>query len=324
MTARTPPDGDRIARIFFPNAVRRAREFREAGKRFVYYTSAETAASILRNRQVWMRLAKGMNDYMVIEHGLGCLKGAWDSQALGTPLKATLDACHAGLAKEVEEFFNAWLDVIRSGTYMTCISEHLDGEDSHGRLSMWRAYGGSAGVALVLNSAVMFNESNALAAYALPVAYLDRETFAAEFLMTAKAIEGEVEYVKSLDRDMVKRYVFDMLRAAVLSTKHPGFSEELEWRIIASPQMHPDRLPPPIVEIIRGTPQPVLKIDLVNQPEKGLTGLALPELLNKIIIGPCEFPLLVYRGLHQLLKAAEVPEPEKKITISDIPIRHLS
>jgi len=246
MTARTPPDGDRIARIFFPNAVRRAREFREAGKRFVYYTSAETAASILGKRQVWMRLVKGMNDYMEIEHGLECLKGAWDSQQLATPLKATLDACHAGLAKEAEEFFNAGLaGMIRADTYMTCVSEHLDDEDSHGRLSMWGAYGGSVGVALVLNGTVMFNESAALGAYASPVAYLDRVTFAAEFLMTARAIEGEAEYVQSLDRDIVKHYVFNMLRTAVLCTKHPGFSEEREWRIVASPQMHPDRLPSP-------------------------------------------------------------------------------
>ena len=44
--------------------------------------------------------------------------------------------------------------------------------------------------------------------------------------------------------------------------------------------------------------------------------------MNKIIIGPCEFPLVIYKGLHQLLTEAEVQEPDKKITISDIPIRH--
>src|SRR5262245_32916389 len=301
MTASTLPDRDRLTRTFLPYAAQRAREFREAGRRFVYYTSAETAASILGKRQFWMRLSKGMNDYMEIEHGFECLRGAWDSE-LGKAFKATLDAGHAGLAKEVEELFNSWLHAIRSDTYVTCVSEHLDEEDAHGRLSMWRAYGGSGGVALVLNSAVMFNESNAVAVNASPVAYLHREEFAAQFMMSVKEIERETEYVKSLDREVVKAYVFDMLHFSVLCTKHPGFAEEREWRIVASPQMCSHGLPPPTVEIVRGSPQTVLKIDLVNQPEKGLVGLALPELLNKIIIGPCEFPLPIYRGLHQLLK----------------------
>lgn len=320
MTPSTP-DRDRITRIFFPYSAQRAREVREAGRRFVYYTSAETAASILRNRQIWMRRTLGMNDYMEVEHGFDCLNSAYEAEP-GKAFNAALDACYPELAVELRELFNGWLPGIRADTYMTCVSEHLDEEDRHGRLSMWRAYGGPAGVALVLNGAVMFDESDALGVYASPVAYLGQEAFAAEFMRTAESIKGEADYVRSLDREQVKGYAFNMLRFAVLCTKHPGFHEEREWRVVASPQMHPDRLPKPVIEVVRGTPQAVLKIDLANQPEKGLVGLALPDLLNKIIIGPCEFPVVIYKAFRQLLTEAGVPEPEKKITISDIPLRH--
>jgi hypothetical protein len=39
-----------------------------------------------------------------------------------------------------------------TGTYLACLSEHQD-EDEHGRLPMWRAYGATTGIALVINAA---------------------------------------------------------------------------------------------------------------------------------------------------------------------------
>jgi hypothetical protein len=318
---RNAPDRGRIDRIFFPYSAARAREAREAGRRFVYYTSAETAAMILGTRQIWMRSTLGMNDYMEVEHGFNCLNRAYEGETREA-FDAALDACHAGLAAELRDYFNGWLPGIRTDTYVACVSEHLDDEDQHGRLSMWRAYGGPAGVALVLNGAVMFDESEALGVYASPVAYLGREAFAAEFGKIIQNIKREAEYLKGLDREAVKNYAFNMLRFGVLCTKHPGFHEEREWRVIASPRMHGDRLPAPVIELVRGTPQAVLKIELKNQPDKGLVGLDLSELLNRIIIGPCEFPAVIYKAFDQLLTEARVPQSERKITISDIPLRH--
>lgn len=315
-------DGPRIGRIFFPYAAERTRDVIAAGGRFVYYTTADTATSILRNRKVWMRSTTAMNDYMEVEHGFECLNAAYKAEP-GTAFNRALDTCFPGLATEVRDFFNAWLPGIRQDTYMLCVSEHLPEEDQHGRLSMWRAYGGQAGVALVLNGGVMFRESDALGAYSSPVAYLTPDAFAANFARIAETIAAEAKYIRTLDRDTVKTCAFNMLRFAVLCTKHPGFHEELEWRIVASLAMHPSQFLTSSVEVVRGIPQTVLKIDLKNYPDQGLTGLALPELLNRIIIGPCEFPLVVLKALRQLLVAAEVPEPDARTFISDIPLRHL-
>lgn len=316
----TTTDGARIKRIFFPYTDLKTREVIAAGGRFVYYTTADTAASILRNRQIWMRSTTTMNDYMEVEHGFECLNAAYKAEP-GNGFNTALDACFPGLAEDLKNYFNAWLPGIRQDTYMTCVSEHSVEEDQHGRLSMWRAYGGQAGVALVLNGAVMFSESEALGAYASPVAYLNPDAFAAEFVKIAKNIEGEAEYIRSLGREAVKHIAFNMLRFAVLCTKHPGFHEEREWRVVASPAMHPSKLLTPTIEVVRGTPQMVLKIDLQNHPDEGLIGLALPELLNSIIIGPCEFPQVILGAFHQLLVEAGVPEPEEKIVVSDIPLR---
>jgi hypothetical protein len=315
-------DGPQIQRIFFPYTAQRTRDLIATGGRFVYYTTAETATQILRNRQVWMRSTMAMNDYLEVEHGFNCLDAAYTSES-GAAFNRALDVCFPGLADELKDFFNAWLPGIRQETYLTCVSEHLTEEDHHGRLSMWRAYGGQAGVALVINGDVLFRESHAIGAYSSPVAYLTPDTFATEFRRVADGISAEAEYLRTLDRDIVKSHAFNMLRFAMLCTKHPGFREEREWRIVASPAMHPSELLPSSVEVVRGTPQLVLKLDLQNHTEQGLTGLALPELLNRIIIGPCDFPFMIVKAFRQLLAEAGVPGPEKKLFISDIPLRHL-
>jgi hypothetical protein len=169
----------------------------------------------------------------------------------------------------------------------------------------------------------MFGESDALGAYSSPVAYLSPDAFAADFVRIAESIAAEADYIRTLGRDTIKTYAFNMLRFAVLCTKHPGFHEEREWRVVASPAMHPSELLKSSVEVVRGMPQMVLKIDLQNHPDQGLVGLALPELLNRIIIGPCEFPLVILKAFRQLLSDAGIPAPETKILVSDIPLRHL-
>lgn len=316
----SPADQDRITQIFFPYLERKTREAQSQGGRFAYYTNAETATRILTNKQIWLRSTTAMNDYLEVEHGFECLNASYKA-APGNIFNATLNTCFPGLADEVRDFFNGWLPSIRQDTFVSCVSEHLPEEDQHGRLSMWRAYGGQAGVAIVINGAVMFSKSNTLNVFSSPVDYLNPDAFAAQFEQIAKSMEIEVDFIKSLGKETVKQIVFIMLRFAVLCTKHPGFHEEREWRNIASPKMHPTDYATLGVEIIRGTPQPVLKLDLQNHPEKGLVGLAIPDLLDRIIIGPCEFPQVICSAFLKLLADAEVPEPGKKIIVSDIPLR---
>jgi hypothetical protein len=302
------PDRDKTREIFFPFTDRKLREVGSAGGRFVYYTTADTATSILKNREIWLRSTTTMNNYMEADYGFECLRSAYGS-ASGKAFKAALDACCPGLSEGLEAMFNAWLPDILGDTDMTCVSEHCDDEDGHGRLSMWRAYGGRAGVALVINGAVMLTESHVLGVYASPVAYLNHDTFATELVRITENIERETAFIKRLDPDVVKNAVFNMLRFAVLCTKHPGFHEEREWRILSSPAMHPSSLVRKAVEVIRGTPQTVLKMELKNRPDEGLLGLALPDLLNRIIIGPCEFPQAILRAFRRLLKEAACRRP---------------
>lgn len=313
---------DEYSAIFFPHFHRQRAAIQENGRpRFVYYTSAETAVSIIRTKKIWMRSTMTMNDYAEIEYGFGCLKKALNDEP-GTALKAALDSIHEGLSSESIDRFNAWLPGIRRDTFITCVSEHLDTEDEHGRLSMWRAYGGRDGVALVLNGAPMFSESEALAAYSSPVAYLDEAGVARHMTELAESVKANAARLSSLDRSSILGSMFEVFRAAVLCTKHPGFSEEREWRIYSNPAIQTSPHLVQDVAVVRGTPQVVLKLPLNDFPEEGLTGMELPDLLDRIIIGPCEFPEVSHRAFWHLLKEHGVDDPNSKIFVSGIPLRH--
>ena len=152
--------------------------------------------------------------------------------------------------------------------------------------------------------------------------YGDAAGFADEFMRVARGVEAAVEFIKLWPRETIKNTVFQMLRFAVLCTKHPGFAEELEWRVIASPTMHPSTRLSQDIEVVRGVPQTVMKIKLENVPEEGFFGAAPPELIERIIIGPCEFPLVTHAAFFRLLTDLQVPDPGSKIFVSDIPLRH--
>lgn len=63
----------RLRRIFLPYATARMETAKEQQTKLVYYTSAETAKNIIANKEVWMRNATTMNDFMEVQHGWQCL-----------------------------------------------------------------------------------------------------------------------------------------------------------------------------------------------------------------------------------------------------------
>ena len=67
----------RIFGIFHPHNLKKIAFALENNLRFVHYTTADTAIKIIRSKEVWMRKATSMNDFMEIQHGLDCLIPAY-------------------------------------------------------------------------------------------------------------------------------------------------------------------------------------------------------------------------------------------------------
>lgn len=323
------PNIQKIVReTFFPYATRKMDAMRQDATRFVHYTSAENALNIIDGNQVWLRNTNLMNDYREVQHGERCVLDAWNDDNVGARLRDALAKVSDGLpAKILNQFITG--ERLRSlETYMIAVSEHGNAqsrEDLYGRLSMWRAYGGNTNVAFVFKNDPFISESDALNAYTSPVLYADSEGFKPAIMEVVEKVERNIGMLRLAGEDATSHLMLSALHFAVLSTKHPGFAEEREWRVIYTPNFSltgskASRLESKIV-CIGGVPQRIYSLKLENVPEEGFLGATLPELLEEIIIGPTQFPWPIYDALVEKLKLAGVPNAENKIRVSNIPLR---
>lgn len=311
---------EEITDLFFPDLVK-ARQPIKDGKRLVHYTSAECAYKILLNKQIWLRNSQMMNDFSEIRHGIECLKAGWHSDA-GLALRAMLDRIFPQFSNDFVNHFDNHTDSFREQTFITSLSEHEDDEDLYGRLSMWRAYGNSTGIALVLNPTVFAGDSNIMQVFSSPVSYLDIDQFVDWFGIWIGKILANESKLKNLPNDYLKDILFNVFRTLILCTKHPGFKEEKEWRVFYSPfiEGQSDWIEPS-VEVIGGIPQHIMKLNLFDKPEDDLIGIAPNTLLNRLIIGPCQYPLQVRTAMADAMQKAGVDDIQKKIWMSLIPLR---
>jgi Protein of unknown function (DUF2971) len=226
-----------------------------------------------------------------------------------------------GFWAELIKAFKLWIPVIRNQTFLACLSEHALKENELGRLSMWRAYGGSSGVAIVFNGGPFLRPSDALSAYTSPVAYFDQNEFDEKFKEFIEQVKSNSEFIKSLGRETVSDLVFETFRYALLCTKHPGFKEEKEWRFIYSPEPAQSSPISTHTETIGGIPQIVAKVPLKDIPDQGLTGIEIPSFIERVIIGPTLYPTVVKEAFVKELTDAGMTDAKNRVIISDIPLR---
>ncbi len=317
-------DQERLSQIFLPTFKKKVEALKKNGGRFVHYTTAENALRILDSETIWMRNTGCMNDFTEVTHGHRNFLRFFREIDTDRKLRAALESIHESVSNAaVSEFDQLWSDHISANTYITCVSEHLDEEDDMGRLSMWRAYGlRGVGVAIVVNNTPFVTESENPAAYSTPVNYLTDQQFDEEIYALIERIKENLDFLRSLKPEIVSNLISYWMMANVLSTKHPGFREEREWRVFYISSLHQSKMIKQSVECVNGIPQIVCKIPLANNPLNGLNGAALPDLIDRIIIGPSQFGFQLYDAFARKLEEKNVPNAYAKVHLSNIPLRN--
>lgn len=125
----------RYHEIFNPGLIDEIGKVVREKTRFVYYTSAETAMSILRNNELWLRNATVMNDFSEINYGLSLVKSVFSGPE-GDRFRNAVEDIFPGAIKKADELFSVWEHDLRLETYIACVSLHGVTEDKQGRLSM--------------------------------------------------------------------------------------------------------------------------------------------------------------------------------------------
>lgn len=321
-------EDQKLFSIFAPHTFRRREELQSRGRRLIHYTSAAAAISIIRNQRIWMRNVRCMNDFAEIRHGISLLQNSMESnhdsqieEGLRKLFKES-EAIFPGIANETISWFNASAQVIELNTYALCLSEHDKIENEHGRLSMWRSYtSGQVGVGLILDTSPFYREAPDFGTYSSPVHYLNKSEINEIFSEISEEIRNNNPFLTQIGKEKTFEYMCNLLRHIAICTKHPGFLEEKEWRVLRTDGLDPCGSLELGVEIVNGVPQPIYKIPLQDDFERGMIGISIPALIKRVIIGPTQFPAAVWHALKTELENVGVTDAKDKIFCSNIPVR---
>lgn len=315
------------AEVFLPSTRDRLNGFQTSGTSLAHYTSASNAMRILRNARVTLRNARLMNDFSEIDHGESCLLRAWHGRdggkfGQGEPgrLASLLSKISPTIVPGIEHAFDGVGAKRKTETFLLSLSELDESEEGLiGKLSMWRAYGGSTNVALVVDPDVLFSESAHPNLFSAPVVYRNVIDYPdLEFVHFVNNIEKNFEKLAEIDRDTLVAYFVGFFNVVATTTKHPGFKEENEWRILYAPWMQVGPLLESDIVEISGLPQRVFYVGFGGD---SAVNFNINDLFKKIIIGPTENPWVLYEAFVCELEQIGVDDAASKVLVSDIPIR---
>jgi hypothetical protein len=275
-----------------------------------------------------MRNTNCMSDFSEVQHGFDILQRFLAIKEKKESFTDALDDCIPGVASEaVTAFNNCWKD-IRFNSYIACLSEHQDSEDSNGRLSMWRAFGGtSTRIGIVLNLPYTFS-SLPLNIIFSSVAYFSESEAHQDLEKVIGNVRDNREYLRTIDHDALVRLVFLSFLFRVVCLKHEGFHEEREWRAIYAPTLGayapmpgPSRLMESSTEVVSGVPQVVYKVPLDASVSDQIADLDFTQIFDHLIIGPTPCPQPIYSAFVNELAKAGVANSDERVRVSEIPIR---
>jgi len=280
-----------------------------------HYTSIETLERVARTDEIWFSNPLYMNDVDELRFGMN----------LGLQAVRTHPALRAACAPEV---YNALLDAYGRlfsafdsdsafDVYVFSCSEHDEEIGDDGLLSMWRGYGGNGnGVALVFDPArlPLAPDSPLLLRQ---VKYLSHERSHAwmdERLRSFAAVLARV--VLSVDQAWsAAEALFERVKLFALFTKHRGFHEEREWRLVYLRERDHDARMTHLLHYAIGPRgiEPKFRFTTRALGDDEHPAPALDDVISRIILGPVSATPLVQRSVVRMLEINRPPLADRVV-----------
>lgn len=289
-----------------------------------HYTSVETLEKILRNEELWLSNPLFMNDLDEMRFGLTRGKAFFDQ----ADLEKTCRLDSAAAARLRTEFNNLYSDYESKhalSVYVLCLSMHA-ADNTDGILSMWRAYANNgSGAAIVFDTGAIktFVEDSPLVL--TPVRYAstaDRSQWLERKVADWCAIVAK----GNIPHDMLyvpAHWLFQVILVFALSTKHIGFLEEHEWRLIYMPDRDKNKVLTEKFDYIVGSRGVEPKLKLKIAPLDGaISHFSFSEILHSILLGPSISSPLASASVVRMLEKLNKGDLESKVRSSTIPLRH--
>lgn len=315
-----------IEKVFFCDINQKIKMLFDENKKLVHYTSALAACNVIEKEELWMRKTIFMNDYSEIFYGKTCMDNIIRKKYISDKITSIIKKFDSNATlDDLLNYYISYIKNIEKRTYISCLSEHLPAEDDIGRLSMWRAYAASTGVALIINPRYLKEETIIPGNFfiTMPVTYSEN-SFEKIFLKILDNIDSYINELKVFDINQFFTFFAYMMYIYVISIKHRGFAEEREWRIILShiyegnEKLIPNDLIERSIENTRNIPEVVYKIKL---DKYNAISSNKASLLEKIIIGPSACAEIVAESFAEILQKKGFSNAKNMIAISNIPLR---
>lgn len=286
-----------------------------------HYTSIDALNKILTSNEIWLANPLFMNDHEELRWGIeNGIEEFRINKTLQNYLQETSSAAEF-------EFQLNWIykqfDKEAFDIYLFCLSRH-EREEVDGRLSMWRGYGASGdGVAIVFDTS-RADERDDLPLILAPVHYASHDerrkwinNLAEQFtdILRDQKVAGRHEYIQAV------YWLFQRLKMFALFTKHSGFAEEKEWRLVYFPDRDERKDLHQLRHFItngRGV-EPKLRVPLGK--ETTVVGIALDDIIHSIILGPSHSTALAERSVKRMLELIGKEHLVEKTRASAIPFR---
>ena len=118
-------------------------------------------------------------------------------------------------------------------------------------------------------------------------------------------------------------HLFSVIQVFALTTKHIGFLEEQEWRLIYMPDRDQDQVLKDQFDYVIGSRgvEPKLKLKIAPLPGVTPPAVSLDTLLNRIILGPTVSSPLARNSVLRMLEKLGKSRFADKVVSSSIPLR---
>jgi hypothetical protein len=288
-----------------------------------HYTSISTLNAIISNDEMWFSNPMFMNDVEELRFGMNeGLQALLRSEAIK---KACGDnQRHKALIDSFVGYYNQFAEEHAFDVYIACLSTH-DEDDMDGRLSMWRGYGGNGeGAALVFDvSKLAYNENSPFVL--APVRYAStakRKEWIASKIDTAASPIGSAGFPTE-KLYLAAHALLQRIKMFALFTKHDGFQEEREWRIVYLPDRDPDGQLREMFNYAVGPRGIEPKLRFKIGPIEGVTAkdLSMTKIVHQIILGPSLSSPLAITAVKRMLSKNNKPELCERVIASSTPYR---